>query len=96
MAGKTGKSRETLHRRPLTWMVSTSHSRPVRQADGTIEREPYSTHHARQFGVNLTACGLAAHNWVNFYELEFTPGAALTCRECSQAVRMTATHEAEW
>ncbi len=70
---------------PAAWFVSAAHARQ-RQVAGTIQRRPYAEHHARAFGMTVTACGRPAVYWVNFYELAYAPGAPGACPACDAVV----------
>ncbi len=71
---------------PPRWMVTAPHARRV-LVGGVAQLDPHDiTHHARTIGSTTTACGLAAHVWINFYDRPYLVNRMGGCPPCDAAV----------
>ncbi len=67
------------------WIVSSHHARRVFRGY-EVSYLPYGAHHAREIGSTVTACGLPAHFWRNFYDQRYMPAAPGSCPRCDEVV----------
>ena len=69
------------------WMISSSHV--MRTMVQGVERVvPYGeSYHARAMGSIVTACGLNAQFWKNFYDRSFVAGELGACADCAAKVQ---------